>query len=294
MQGQGRLQVQLIVAERTVSKFGVPDLGIGVGFRIPHYREVVEQRPEMGWFEIISENFMVDGGSPRYFLDRLRDAYPVVQHGVAMSLGGAEDVSHTRRLKALAEEIRPPWVSDHLCFSGNAHNRLHDLVPLPYTASMRDHVVDRIRKTQDELGLPFAVENVSSYLTYRDSVQSEWDFLAEVVERADCALLLDVNNVFVSACNHGFDPMAYLRAMPMERVVQIHLAGHTIKPNYRLDTHDGPVCDDVWELYREAIRRTGPVSTLIEWDAHIPSFERLQQEAQLAGRWREESLNAPV
>jgi len=277
---------------RTVSKFRVPDLGIGVGFRIPHYREVTEQRPEMGWFEVISENFMVDGGSPRYFLERLREGYSVVPHGVAMSLGSQEDADHTARLVKLVDELNPPWVSDHLCLSGNAHIRVHDLVPVPYTPEMRDHLVDRIRRIQDRLGRPFAVENVSSYLTYRASVQAEWDFLAEVAERADCALLLDVNNIFVSACNHGFDPMDYVKAVPMDRVVQIHLAGHTIKPKYRLDTHDGPVCEEVWAIYREVIRRVGPVSTLIEWDEHIPSFARLQEEARLAGRWREESIDA--
>lgn len=285
MQGQGRLQDELSPAEadsRVVSKFGVPDLGVGVGFRLPHYEQVVAERPAMDWFEVISENFMVDGGSPRYFLERLRDGYRVVPHGVSMSLGSDEDPEHTAKLAALVRYLRAPWVSDHLCFTGSRHVRVHDLLPVPYTPALRDHMADRIRRVQDVMGVPFAVENVSSYLSYKASSMNEWDFLAEVVEKADCAILLDVNNIFVSSVNHGFDPMAYLDAVPLDRVVQIHLAGHSIKEGYRLDTHDHPVCDEVWSLYREAIRRLGPVTTLVEWDGHIPSFERLQQEAASA------------
>lgn len=275
---------------RRVSRFGVPDLGIGVGFRRPHFREIAETRPEMDWFEVISENFMVDGGSPLYFLERLTDAYAVVPHGVAMSLGGEPDPGHLARLRTLADRVAPPWVSDHLCFNGDAHVRAHDLLPLPHTAAMRDRVVDRVKRVQDALGRPFAVENVSSYLTYRDSEMPEWEFLAQITEKADCALLLDVNNVFVSACNHGFDPNVYIDAVPADRVVQIHLAGHTIKEKHRLDTHDGPVCDEVWALYDRAIRRTGPVSTLIEWDENIPTFARLQEEAALARKWRDQAV----
>ncbi len=273
-----------------VSRFDVPALGVGVGFRRPHFEEVVTARPEMDWFEVISENFMVDGGSPRHFLDRLREAYRVVPHGVAMSLGSDEDPEHTARLVELVRTLDAPWVSDHLCFTGAAGVRVHDLVPLPYTAPVRDHLVDRIRRVQDRTGVPFAVENVSSYLAYRGSLMAEWDFLAEVAEQADCALLLDVNNIFVSSVNHGFDPMVYLEAVPVDRVVQIHLAGHSVKDGYRLDTHDHPVCDEVWALYAEAVRRIGPVTTLIEWDGHIPSFARLQEEAASARRVRDAAL----
>ena len=272
------------------SRFQVPDLGIGVGFRRPHFVEIVEARPAMDWFEVVSENFMVDGGSPLYFLERLRAAYPVVPHGVAMSLGGEHDADHLARLKVLADRVDAPWVSDHLCFTGADGVRVHDLLPLPYTPAMADHVVDRVKRVQDELGRPFAIENASSYLTYNDSEVPEWDFLADVVERADCALLLDVNNVFVSAMNHGFDPNVYVDAMPADRVVQIHLAGHSVKEKYRLDTHDAPVCDEVWALYQRAIRRTGSVSTLIEWDDHLPTFARLQEEAEHARRLRDEAL----
>jgi uncharacterized protein (UPF0276 family) len=276
-----------------VSRFRVPDLGVGVGFRIPHFREITSDRPEMDWFEVISENFMIDGGSPRWHLDRLLEAYPVVPHGVSANLGGTEDPDHTRRLRALVEHVDPPWVSDHLCWNDAARVRLHDLLPLPYTEAVIDHVVDRVKRLQDQLGRPFAVENASSYATWKASEMPEWAFVAEILERADCAMLLDVNNVFVSACNHGFDAQVYLDAIPADRVVQIHLAGHTIKDEgYRLDTHDGPVCDEVWALYRRAIARIGSVTTLVEWDDHIPPFARLQAEAALARAARDEVLGA--
>ncbi len=278
---------------RRASRFQVPDLGVGVGFRLPHYQEIVETSPAMDWFEVISENFMVDGGSPRWHLERLLERYPVVPHGVSLSLGSEGCQEHMARLAALLERVDAPWWSDHLCFTGAHGRRAHDLLPLPYTRATLDHVADRIRAAQDQTGRLFALENVSSYLQYRDSEMPEQEFLALLVEQADCALLLDVNNVYVSACNHGFDAIAYLDALPADRVVQIHLAGHTLKEQgYRLDTHDREVSDPVWELYRHALRRTGPVSTLIEWDEHIPSFARLQQEAALARAHRDAALEA--
>lgn len=294
MQGQGRLRDQPLgdrsPQQACVSRFRVPDLGIGVGYRVPHYRWVVEERPPMDWFEVLSENFMVDGGSPRYFLERLCDAYPAVPHGVSMNLGGVRDDEHLARLESLVRRIRPAWASDHLCWVGNAHIRSHDLLPVPFTRAMRDRVVDRVREVQDRLGIPFAIENPSSYLTYRDSVVEEWDFLAEVAEGADCALLLDVNNVFVSSFNHGFDPRRYLDALPLDRVVQVHLAGHSIQEGYRLDTHDAAVCPEVWELFEYVTERLGSVSTLIEWDGDIPTFERLSEEADRARFHRDEAL----
>lgn len=291
VQGEGRLQHVAPTTAGSVSRFRVPDLGIGVGYRVPHYREVVDERPAMDWFELLSENFMVEGGSPLHYLDRLIARYPAVLHGVSMSLGGEEDPAHTAALGRLIERVRPPWFSDHLCFTGSREANVHDLLPLPYRPEVRDHVVDRIKRVQDRFSLPFAVENVSSYLTYTDSLLAEWDFLAEVVERADCALLLDVNNVFVSSVNHGFDPLTYLEHVPADRVVQIHLAGHTIRPEgYRIDTHDHPVCEEVWALYAEAIRRIGPVSTLIEWDGNVPAFSRLQEEAERARTVRDAAL----
>ncbi len=236
----------------------------------------------MDWFEVISENFMVGGGSPLYHLDALRAHYPVVNHGVSLSLGGGRDAEHLDRLVALTRRIDPPWLSDHLCWVGDAHRRSFDLLPVPYTNAVRDRIVDRIREIQDRTGKLFAVENTSSYLSYRASVVPEQDFLAEVVTRADCALLLDVNNVFVSSVNHGFDPERFLDGLPLDRVVQVHLAGHKTLPGYRLDTHDRAVCDEVWALYRRLIGVIGRVSTLVEWDDDIPSFARLQEEAARA------------
>lgn len=264
---------------RRVSRFAVPDLGVGVGFRVPHYAYVVENRPPMDWFEIVSENFMVDGGSPRFYLDALSETYPVIPHGVSMSLGGRPDAEHQARLAALLDRLDPPWFSDHLCFTGSDHANAHDLLPLPYTEDVLEHVVERIRGVKARFGRLFAVENVSSYLTYRASRMTEWQFVAEVLERADCGMLLDVNNVFVSSVNHGFDPTTYIDSLPLDRVVQIHLAGHSVMDGYRLDTHDAPICDEVMDLYAYTIARTGPVSTLIEWDGNIPTWERLSEEA---------------
>jgi len=276
---------------RAVTRFGVPDLGVGVGYRIPHYRFVVERRPAMDFFEVLSENFMVDGGSPRHFLDRLAALYPLVAHGVSLSVGSDPEPGYLDRLSEMLSRFNPPWWSDHLCFTGVVGRRVHDLLPLPYTAETIRHVSDRIKQAQDRTGRLFAVENVSSYLSYRDSGMPEEEFLASVVEAADCAVLLDVNNIYVSACNHGFDPEVYLAAVPADRVVQIHLAGHTVKDEgYRLDTHDRPVCDAVWDLYRAAIRKLGSVTTLIEWDGDIPTFERLAEEAALARSHRDAAL----
>ncbi|HND28606.1 MAG TPA: DUF692 domain-containing protein [Myxococcota bacterium] len=268
----------------------MPVLGIGVGYRVPHYQQVVDERPEMDWFEILSENHMTEGGSPRWYLEQLAERYPVVPHGVSLSLGGAADPEHLRRLRGLVDFLRPPWFSDHLCWTGTREHRVHDLLPLPYTPAIRDGVVERVRRVQGEVGSLLAVENVSAYLNYKDSTVAEWDFLGEVAEAADCAILLDVNNIFVSSCNLGFDPMVYLDGLPLDRVVQVHLAGHSVFPKYRLDTHDHPVCDEVWAIYRELVRRIGPVSTLIEWDGNIPSFERLQAEVATAKEHRDRAL----
>ena len=272
-----------------VSRFRVPNLGVGVGFRTLHYRQIFQDLPPMDWFEVISENFMVDGGAPRFNLERLLDSYPVVPHGVSANLGAEVDPDHTERLADLVRLIRPPWASDHLCFTGTQGTNSHDLLPVPYTASVADYLVDRIKALQDRLQVPFALENPSSYLAWSTSQAPEWEFLADVAERADCALLLDVNNVFVSSVNHGFDPRVYLAGLPIDRVVQIHLAGHSVVPSrhdpnadYRIDTHDAAVCDEVWALYGETIARTGPISTLVEWDDNIPTWERLSEEAERA------------
>ncbi len=277
----------------TTARLGVPDLGMGVGFRVPHYDRVLAERPPIDWFEIISENFMVDGGEALAKLDALRAAYPVVPHGIGCNLGSTDplDRDYLRRLRALVDRLRPPWASDHLCWTGAGGVSLHDLLPLPFTRATAEHVADRIAEVQDSLGLRFAVENASSYMTFTDDEMPEWEFLTLVVERADCGILLDVNNVYVSGHNHGFDPVTYLENVPHHRVVQMHLAGHLDRGRYLLDTHSTRVCDEVWELYRLACKRTGPVSTLIEWDDDIPELEVLIEEAELARAARTEALS---
>ncbi len=275
-----------------MGRFQVPDLGVGVGLRIPHYGHLDAQRPAVPWFEVISENFLVDGGAPRYWLDRFRERYPLVLHGVSMSLGSDEDRDHTDRIVALARATGTPWVSDHVCLTRAGGVQTHDLLPVPYTEDVLRHMVERCKRVAGRLPVPFAVENPSSYLGWRASEMSEVEFVARLAEEADVGILLDVNNVFVSACNHGFDPVAYLDAIPAERVVQLHLAGHSVREGYRLDTHDAPICDEVWDLYRHAVRRVGAVSTLIEWDDHLPSFPELAAEAERAARIRDEVLGA--
>ena len=270
----------------------VPDLGVGVGFRIPHYRKVLDERPPMDWFEVVSENFLVPGGRPLENLDRLTARYRVVPHGVSLAVGSTEalDEDYLTRLRALVRRIDPPWVSDHLCWGRAPGVHLHDLLPLPYTREAVDHVVERVKRVQGTLERPFALENVSSYMTFRASEMPEWEFLATVAERSDCGILLDCNNVYVSGKNHGFDPVGYVEALPADRVVQIHLAGHADKGRYLLDTHADHVAEPVWALYREAVARIGAVSTLVEWDDEIPAWEVLAEEASLARATRSEVL----
>jgi uncharacterized protein (UPF0276 family) len=275
-------------------RLGLPDLGIGVGLRIQHYPYIFERWPAVDWFEIISENFMVPGGRPVANLERAMSRYRLVQHGVSLSIGGTEplDFDYLRRLKELVRKVGTPWVSDHLCWTGAHGVNLHDLLPLPYTEEAVRHVAARARTVQDFLEVPFAIENVSSYLTYTSSAMSEWAFLSAVVEEADCGLLLDVNNIYVSSYNHGLDAEAYVDGVPHRRVVQIHLAGHTNCGKYIIDTHSDHVIDAVWGLYRRALQRTGPVSTLIEWDDDIPPFETLLAEVDKARAIRDEVTSA--
>lgn len=255
----------------------VPDLGVGAGLRIPHYRHVLENPVSVDFFELISENFFVEGGKARYHLEAFRERYPLVLHGVSLNLGGPEEPERSLldKWKRLVDRVRPAWVSEHLCWcsAGGAH--LHDLLPLPYTEEAVRRIARRARRVQEHLEVPFALENTSSYLTYRRSEMSEWEFVRRVVEEADCGLMFDVNNVFVSASNHGFDPMTFIREVPHERIVQIHVAGHTQMGKTIIDTHAGRPNDAVMRLYAETIARTGPVSTLLEWDEHIPPFEEL-------------------
>jgi uncharacterized protein (UPF0276 family) len=277
----------------TRGRIGVPDFGVGVGLRIPHYRHVLDVRPAMGFFEIISENFMIDGGKPLYHLDRVLESYRVIQHGVSLNIGGPEplDRDYLTRLKALTRRVKPAWLSDHFCWCGAGGAHLHDLLPLPYTEEMVERVAERARVIQDYLEVPFALENTSSYLRYTASTMTEWEFVSEVVERADCGLMFDVNNVYVSSYNHDFDPLEFVRSVPHDRIVQIHLAGHTHLGRYIIDTHRGHVPAPVLELYRETIRLAGPVSTLIEWDDDIPEFPVLAAEADKVRALRDEALS---
>lgn len=265
-------------------RLGVPDLGIGVGLRAPHVAQIAEGRPALDWLECISENYMVAGGAPLADLDMACASYPVVLHGVALNLGGTAplDREYLKRLRALVDRVKPPWASDHVCWTGAPGANLHDLLPMPMTEEAVLHVADRVRHVQDALGLRFAIENVSSYLTFEGDEMPEWDFVAAIAERADCALLFDVNNVYVSARNHGFSAEAYVDSIPAERVVQMHLAGHTDRGTFLHDTHSTRVCDEVWRLYERASRRIGPCSTLIEWDADIPPLETLLSEVEAA------------
>jgi len=271
-------------------RHSIPDLGVGVGFRVPHYPHVLTEHPPMDWFEVISENFMVRGGMPLSNLEKLRAHYRVIPHGVSLSIGGPAplDLSYLKRLKALVDRIDPPWFSDHLCWSGAAGVHLHDLLPMPFTREAIDHVAARIRQTQDILERPFIVENVSSYLTFTSSTMPEWEFVSEIAEKADCGVLLDCNNIYVSSRNHDFEANAYIDAVDADRVVQMHLAGHTDKGAYLLDTHSDHVNDATWDLYRRALRRVGPTSVLIEWDDDIPSWDVLAAEAQRARTIRSE------
>lgn len=263
--------------------------GVGIGLRVPHLRHILERKPGVNWFEIISENYMVDGGRPLAMLDRILDSYRVVQHGVSMYPGSAGplDRSYLRRLKDLVRRTGSPWLTDHLCWGSVDGRYTHDLLPLPYTFEAARHTAQKVREAQDFLEVPLGVENVSSYAEFRESQMTEWEFLNEVVEMAGCGILLDVNNIYVSSRNHGFDPYEYLSAIDPSRVMQIHIAGHSVYENYLLDTHDHPVCEAVWGLYEAAIGRCGPTPTLLEWDDRIPSFEEVQQEALKAVRYLE-------
>ena len=263
-----------------------PFLGFGLGLRPDHYPYIEEHRPDIDWFEILSENYMVPGGKPLAHLDRIRADYPVVMHGVSLSIGSTDplDEDYLDALAALAERAQPEWISDHLCWTRVDHTNSHDLLPLPYNETVVDHVAGRIRQVQDRLGRRILIENLSSYVTYHASEMSEWEFLDEIACRADCLILLDINNIFVSAHNHHFDPMDYILGISPERVMQFHLAGHSHSGPLIVDTHDHPVCDPVWALYKAALRHFGPVSTMIERDDNIPPFPELREELRIAER----------
>jgi uncharacterized protein (UPF0276 family) len=270
------------------NRWNFPDLGIGVGLRTVHFPHILSQKPAVDWFEVLSENFMATGGRPMYVLDQVAERYPVALHGVSLSIGSTDpvDFDYLRRLKDLARRTRAHWVSDHLCWTGVLGRNTHDLLPMPYTEAALRHVVGRIRTVSDFLERPLVLENPSSYVEFAASTMPEWEFLARMAEGADCGLLLDVNNVYVSAFNHGFDPRAYVDAIPADRVVQYHLAGHTHKGTHIVDTHSDHAVDEVWELFRRSCQRTGPVATLYEWDEDVPDFETVHAEAKKAAAYR--------
>ena len=274
--------------------FAVPYLGHGLGLRSQHYSEFLTQPPPCPWLEVISENFMIAGGRPRRVLEKVRRDVPVVLHGVSLSIGSTDalNMDYLRQLKLLAAHVEPAWVSDHLCWGGYGGHYAHDLLPLPYTEEAVQHVAQRVRQVQDVLQRQMMLENVSSYVAFRDSTMTEWEFLTAIVEQADCGILLDVNNVHVSAVNQDFSAMAYLHGLPLDRVGQIHLAGHADKGTYLLDNHLGPTPDVVWDLYAAAVRRFGRVSTLVEWDEEVPDLATLTQEAGKAATIETAALTA--
>jgi uncharacterized protein (UPF0276 family) len=267
-----------------ISTLAHPSLGFGLGLRVDHYDELLAGDVAVDWLEIVSENYLIPGGRPLHYLARFRERYPLVMHGVSMSIGSVDplDLAYLKQLKKLADFVRPAWISDHLCWTGMSGNNLHDLMPMPYTEEAIDHVVARVRQVQDVIERRLVLENVSSYVSYTQSQMSEWAFLGEIARRADCLLLLDVNNVYVSAHNHGFDARDFLDGLPADRIQQIHLAGHSHQGDLIIDTHDAPVIAPVWDLYVDALRRFGAVSTMIERDDHIPPLQEMLAELDYA------------
>jgi len=273
-----------------------PFLGFGLGLRTDHYAHIIEHQPKVDWFEIISENYMVPGGKPLAHLDKIRASYPMVMHGVSLSIGSTDALNfdYLKQLKALHDRVQPHWYSDHLCWTGVDQHNSHDLLPLPYNEQTIAHIVDRIKQVQDFMGQQMLIENLSSYVTYKSSEMTEWEFLSEIARRADCFLLFDLNNVFVSANNHHFNARDYIDGIDPARVMQFHLAGHSYDGDMIIDTHDHDVCDSVWELYRYALQRFGAVSTMIERDDNIPDFEQLRAELAIAEGIAADTLSPAV
>jgi len=263
------------------NRFGFPELGIGVGLRTVHYSHVLSEHPAVAWFEVISENYLETAGRPLHILDQVVERYPVVMHGVSLSIGSTDplNIAHLDGLKMLAERTRAPWVSDHLCWTGVANRNTHDLLPMPYTEEALKHTAARIRTVQEHLGRPLVIENPSTYVGFPSSTMTEWEFLTALCAETGAGLLLDVNNVFVSSRNHGFDPLTYISGIPLENVVQIHVAGHTDHGTHVIDTHIGPVIDPVWRILGEVHKRGCRASILLEWDAEIPAFPVVHAEA---------------
>jgi len=269
---------------KTSEQLRYPCLGFGVGLRTVHYEYILENLPEVDWFEFITEDFFVPGGRPYYYLESIREHYPLVMHGVSMSIGSCDPLNwdYLQQLKNLKERIKPAWVSDHLCWTGVGGSNMHDLLPLPYTEESVRHIVARVKQVQDFLGERIALENVSSYVCFRESEMTEWDFVAAIAKEADCLILLDINNIYVSAYNHHFDAEQYIAGIPPERVQQYHIAGHSNMGGHIIDTHDHDVIDEVWQLYGKALQRFTDVSTLLERDDHIPELPQLLTELAMA------------
>lgn len=265
-------------------KIQKPFLGFGLGLRTDHYEMILNEKPAVDWFEVITENYLVPGGKPLFYLDHIREQYPMVMHGVSLSLGSTDplDWDYLKQVKSLANRIQPKWISDHLCWTGIHGKNTHDLLPIPYTMEAMDHIVNRIQQIQEFLGQRILIENVSSYITYKQSIMTEWEFLKEISERADCFILLDINNIFVSSVNHEFNPLTYIDFVPSERIYQIHLAGHSDSGDYIIDTHDHDIVDAVWDLYAYTIQRHGRISTMIERDDCIPPLSSLLKELNRA------------
>lgn len=260
----------------------------GIGLRAPHHARVVDESPAVAWFEVHAENFFADGGPQLALLEHVRDRYPLSVHGVGLGLGSTDalDRTHLAALRRLTDRFAPGLVSEHLCWAAVGGRHHNDLLPLPYSEESLRHCIARVAATQDALGRRIAIENLSTYVAFAESTLPEWDFVAALAQESGCALLLDVNNIYVNACNHGFDPIRYIDAMPAAAVVEIHLAGHSVEQHgarqLRVDTHGSRVCDAVWQLYEHALARLGPVPTLIEWDSDVPALEVLLGEAALA------------
>ncbi|MGA2055812.1 MAG: DUF692 domain-containing protein [Bradyrhizobium sp.] len=276
-------QMPVSAAARSVRSVSVekPEfLGFGLGLRAQHYDEILNGSPAIDWFEVISDNYMIPGGQPLRMLDRICARYPVVMHGVSLSIASTAppDFEYLGNLRELARRVEPKWISDHLCWTGVHGKNLHDLLPFPYTREALDHVVSRVQLVQDFLGRALVLENVSTYVQFSNSEMTEWEFLSELSRRSGCWLLFDINNVYVSAFNHGYDPLTFLEGIPSDRVVQFHMAGHSHMGTHIVDTHDHPVCEYVWELYAAALKRFGWVSTIIERDDHIPPLDEIMVE----------------
>ncbi|MGV6857750.1 MAG: MNIO family bufferin maturase [bacterium] len=269
-----------------------PWLGYGLGLRKDHYRDIIDNPPEIDWFEILTENYLVPGGKPLYYLDQIAERYPTVMHGVSLSIGSIDplDMDYLRQVKQLAERTDSLWISDHLCWTGAHGINAHDLLPLPYTEETLRHVTQRVEQVQDYLEQRILLENASTYLEFSDAHMTEWEFLSALAEEADCLLLLDVNNIHVSATNNGFDSHQYLAGIPAERVWQIHLAGHSDYGDYLIDTHDAPIADPVWALYHETVQKLGATSVMIERDDNIPPLETLLQELHQLRKTTQEAL----